>query len=142
MIHRCYTGISTTAVRGFRSLQERQELCRKTCQGNDCRALPRTPQGNFCKSFLDLQNFTKLVWLTHRPSAYTDSQIKTTPYLVSASTTRYGVIFICPTSRPCAVGREILHSPCRGRRPRRPITNGYRKCHSVDNATQHHITLS
>ena len=62
------------------------------------------------------------------PVGVTDSQRKITPYLVSASTTRYGVIFLCPTSRPCAVGREILPSNCRDRRPRLSLkTNGYRK---------------
>ena len=65
----------------------------------------------FKEGVLELLNFTERVYL---PTAvgYADFQRKTTPYLVSASTTRYGVIFLCPTailSLSGAVGHGILH---------------------------------
>ena len=65
-------------------------------------------QEPFKEGFLELLNFTERVYL---PTAvgYADFQAKTTPYLVSASTTRYGVIFLCPTFGRVAVDVGFLH---------------------------------
>jgi len=62
------------------------------------------PPRNFLKrsfsvrSTLNFKNFKKRVCFTHRPVGFADSQTKTMPYHVSASTTWYGIIFICPTT--------------------------------------------